>query len=57
MQASRESRHDRLSLQGNRQGAEKWREERGGPVFSQWTVRGEWKDVVVGREERKMNGA
>jgi hypothetical protein len=27
------------------------------PVFSRWTVRGEWKDVVMRREERKMNGA
>lgn len=43
--------------QGNRQGAEDWREERGRRVFSRWTVRGEWKDVVMGREERKMNGA
>lgn len=43
--------------QGNRQGVEEWREERGRRVFSRWTVRGEWKDVVMGREERKMNGA
>lgn len=43
--------------QGDRQGAEEWREERGRQVFSRWTVRGEWKDVVMGREERKMNGA
>lgn len=34
-----------------------WREGRGRRVFSRWMVRGEWKDVVMGREERKMNGA
>lgn len=38
------------------EGAEKWRDAGGGQVLSlTWTVR--VKDVVAGREERKMNGA
>lgn len=57
MQASKEPQHTcgRCRVTGKR--AEKWKEERGRGVFSRWAMRGEWKDVVMGREERKMNGA
>lgn len=57
MQASKEPQHTCGHCRVTGKRAEKWKEERGRGVFSRWAMRGEWKDVVMGREERKMNGA